>query len=128
MLIHIIPDHAPQPELPTMPALPHPADPATSDLLAWARYMQAIACNCDVTANAGQPQNPFAAIGALRTATELMANWLQARLREEERNLLLLDRLRAEEAQERAHEELLATDDDYAAEWDDMNGEGDDDE
>jgi hypothetical protein len=108
-----------------MPALSSFVDPSTADLLAWSRYMQQIAQRCNVTAPAQMPDNPFIAVGALAMLTEKMTHWLEARLKDEEANLLLLDRLRHEERQQVAHDELMATDDDYAS---DFNPDGDDDE
>lgn len=107
-----------------MPQISNFADPSTTDLLAWSRYMENIAKGCDVTAAPSAPMNPYAAMGALQMLTEKMSGWLAARLADEERNVLLLDRLRHEERQALAHEELMTSDSDYADEYE--GDEGDD--
>lgn len=108
-------------QLPSMPRV-SVSDPSTTDLVAFAAWLKSLASNCDVGAAPRQPRNPFATIGALVVGTDMLHRWLAARLADEERNLLLMDRLRHEEQQERAHELLMATDDEYADEF-----EGEDD-
>lgn len=109
-------------QLPPAPLLSNPFQPTSADLVAQAAHMMALANDCDVTAQPNQRANPYATIGALRSQTRFMHAWLAARLHEEEQNLLMVDRLRAEAAQECAHEKLMAEDSDYAAEWDELQG------
>lgn len=88
--------------------------PSTADLIAWATYMKTVAVGVDIAAAPGQPNNPYTALGALKSLTDTMLLLLQAREREEERNLLLLDRLRFEEQQDAGHAILMETDEEYA--------------
>lgn len=113
-------------QIPRIPALSNPFVPSTSDLVLWAAHMESIAMQCRVGAGPDEPKNPFASIGALQFLTKEMHKWLRDRLADEERNLLLLDRLRHEAAQESAHERLMREDDDYAAEFQsELDGDGD---
>lgn len=123
MLITAIPDSVERSVTAEAPKLSSVIDPSTADLVLLAAHLRDIAWNCNVSAKANEPNNPYAAIGALTILTSQLHTYLQARLADEERSLLLMQRLRHEEAQERAHEQLLATDSDYAAEWDDLDGD-----
>lgn len=113
----------PAPKLPLtfiFPKFHSHAQPTTADLVAFAAYMQALADNVDTHAPPTDANNPWYVLGMLQASSKMMHQWLGARLIEEERNLLLMDRFRAEEQQALAHEELMATDDDYA---DEVNGD-----
>ncbi len=121
MLIHIFPDppfDSSPPAAPQMPRLSNMAAPSTTDLVAWATYMTQVARQCVPGADPSTQGNAHFTLGMLMTLTDKMQLWLADRLADEERNLLLMDRLRHEERQEAAHVELMATDDDYASEWD----------
>ena len=91
----------PPPMLPArIPTLSSWFDPSTTDLIAFARYMQALVDGCDIHAVAFAPSNPYATIGAMRSNTKAMVELLARRLQAEERNLLLMDRLAFEAASE----------------------------
>lgn len=106
-------------EMPAQPALSSYYLPTMADLMAYAQHMQRIADGCDITKEAGQPMNPYACIGALRSLTEQMVGLLKHHVAEEQRSLLLMDRLRHESNIESAHEKLMSEDSDYADEYED---------
>lgn len=107
----------------TFPPMSSTFQPTTADLTAFAAYMQAIADNVNAHAPPSDANNPWYVLGMLKASSKMMHRWLAERLAEEERSLLLLERLRHEERQALAHEELMASDSDYAEEFD---GGGDD--
>jgi hypothetical protein len=86
--------------LPQLPQLSNWYEPSTADLLAYVRVMHSAADACNVNAPAFAPANPYMTIGYLRATTESLVRWLERRLQAEERNLLLLDRLAREAAEE----------------------------
>lgn len=110
--------------LPARPRLANEFAPTPADLLLLARYMASIAIDCNIYAKAGEPLSPWACLGALRYLTAEMVGHMEKLAAEEERNLLLMERLRHEANQEAAHEQLMATDSDYAEEFE--GAEGDD--
>lgn len=105
------------PFVPPLPRLGNPLAPSTADLLMWATHMDTIASQCDVTKQAHEPNNPYAAVGAFKFLSEKLREWLAVRVADEESNLLLTDRFRHEAAIECAHERLMSEDGDYAAEF-----------
>lgn len=103
--------------LPHRPRLSSEFAPTPADLLLLARYIASIATDCNIHAKSGEPMNPWTCIGALRFLTGEMVGFMAKLAAEEERNLLLMDRLRHEANQEAAHERLMATDSDYAEDF-----------
>ncbi len=102
-----------------MPMLSSYSQPTLADLVTFAGWLQDLVHECVVTAEAGEAHNPYATIGAAQSGTTQLRRWLASLQAEEERNLLLMDRLRAEANQECAHERLMATDADYASDFED---------
>ena len=123
MLITILPDSAEKSATADAPKLSSYINPSTADLVLFTAYLRDLVASCNVTAAANEAGNPYAVVGAMRIHTLKLHDWLQSRLAEEERDLLLMDRLRHEAAQEDAHERLLKTDDEYADEWDELEGD-----
>jgi hypothetical protein len=108
-----------QSQLPSMPRI-NVINPGPADLATFAAWLKDLATNCDVSASTREARNPFATMGALIVGTDMLHQWLTKLQADEERNLLMLERLRHEER----HDRLMTTDAEYAAEFE--GDEGDD--